>query len=70
MTIDDDVLQAARALATARGESLGAVVSGLARKGLKPSAPVAYREEFPVFEVGEGSPVFGPDDVGRALDDE
>jgi hypothetical protein len=70
LTIDDDVLQAARALATARGESLGAVVSELARRGLKPSAPVAYREEFPVFEVGEDAPVFGPDEVNRALDDE
>ncbi len=70
LSIDDDVLQAARALAAARGESVGAVVSALARKGLKPSAPIAYRADFPVFEVRESAPVFGPDEVGRALDDE
>lgn len=70
LSIDDDVLQAARALAAARGESLGTVVSALARKGLKPAAPIAYREEFPVFEVRENAPVFGPDEVGRALDEE
>ena len=70
LSIDDDVLQAARALAAARGVSVGAIVSELARKGLKPSAPVAYRDDFPVFEIGESAPVFGPDEVGRALDDE
>ena len=70
LSIDDDVLRAARALAAARGKSLGAVVSELARRGLKPSAPIAYREEFPVFEVRESAPVFGPDQVGRALDEE
>ncbi len=70
LTIDDDVLQAARALAAARGCSLGSVLSELARKGLKPSAPVTYRGDFPVFEVREDSAVFGPEEVGRALDDE
>ncbi len=70
LTIDDDVLRAARTLAAAQGESLGAVVSELARKGLKPSAPVFYRAGFPVFEVREDSAIFGPEEVGRALEDE
>lgn len=69
LTIDDDVLQAAKVLAAEGGKSLGAVLSELARKGLRPSADVAYRNEFPVFEVREDAPVFGPDDVARALDD-
>ncbi len=70
VTIDDDVLRAARALAAARGRSLGSVLSELARKGLRPSAPLTYRDDFPVFEVREDSAVFGPEEVGQALDDD
>jgi hypothetical protein len=70
LEIDDDVLAAARVLARERGESLGQVVSELARRGLEPR--VAYTEAggFPVFEVREGAAVMTPDHVRRALDDE
>lgn len=70
LTLDDDVLRAARALAAARDSSLGAAVSELARRGLKPSAATDYRGEFPVFEVREESAVFGPEEVAAARDDE
>lgn len=70
LTIDDEVLKAARALAEAKGQSLGAVVSELARRGLKPSAPIAYHSDFPVFEVREASAIFGPEEVGLALDED
>ena len=70
VTIDDDVLRAARTLAASRGVSLGAALSELARRGLKPSATHRYRGDFPVFEVREEAAVFGPDEVGTALDDE
>lgn len=70
VTIDDDVLRAARALAAARGLSLGAALSELARRGLRPSAPHGYRGDFPVFEVREESAAFGPDEVADALDEE
>ncbi len=70
LTIDEDVLAAARALARARGQSLGAAISELARRGLRPSAPVTYRSDFPVFEVREDEAVFGPEETAQALDDE
>ena len=70
LAIDDDVLCAARALAAARGWSLGAAVSELARRGLEPSAAYGYRGEFPVFEVREESALFGPEEVAEARDGE
>ncbi|MBP7776259.1 MAG: CopG family transcriptional regulator [Acidobacteria bacterium] len=41
LDIDDDVLQAAKELAQARGSTAGKVLSELARKGLAPAAPGA-----------------------------
>ena len=38
LALDDDVLEAARALARQQGSSLGAVISGLARESLRASA--------------------------------
>jgi len=71
LTIDDDVLHAARTLAAERGQSVGAVLSELARRGLKPAAPPGgCRDAFPVFEVREDAAVFGPEDVSQALDQE
>lgn len=70
LTLDEDVLKAARVLAQERNRSLGSVISELARKGLRPGLEAAYRGDFPVFEVREDSPVFGPDEVRQALEDE
>jgi hypothetical protein len=39
LSLDDDVLASARVLARQRGESLGAVISELARKGLHQPLP-------------------------------
>ena len=70
VTLDDDVFRAAKTLARERGLSLGAALSDLVRRGLRPAAPVEYRNDFPVFEVREGTPVFGPEETAAALDDE
>ena len=67
--IDDDVLSVAKQIATARGVSLGHVVSELARKGLKPDSTFRYEDDLPVFEVRENAAVFGPDEVRDALED-
>ena len=69
LDIEDDVLAAARTLARERGESIGRVISELARRGLRPE--VRYDEDrgFPVFEVRDGAALITPDDVRRALDD-
>ncbi len=70
LTIDDDILRAAKTLAGQRKASIGAVISELARKGLNREPCLRYETEgVPVFEVREGAPVFGPDEVDRALED-
>jgi hypothetical protein len=69
LQIDDDVLAAARTLARERGESIGHVLSELARRGLRPEGSYGEDRGFPVFEVREGATLITPDDVRRALDD-
>ena len=41
LTIDDDVLAAAKGLAVRKGQSLGEVISALARQALTPTSPSA-----------------------------
>ncbi|MDQ3973624.1 MAG: antitoxin [Actinomycetota bacterium] len=70
LTIDDDVLQAARALARAEGRSVGEVLSELARRGLRPASRRRPRGGFPTFSVPADAAPITPDDVARALDEE
>ena len=58
MDIADDVLQAARELAELRGETVGALISALARKGLEaPAASAATRNGVPLLpRRTEGAP--------------
>ena len=44
VTIDDDVLAAARALAARKGVSVGRVLSDLARRGIRTGAALARRQ--------------------------
>ena len=58
LTIDDDVLAAARALAEHKRRSLGAIISDLARRSLQTPAPPAKRNGIPLLAVRpEASPV-------------
>ena len=45
LALDDDVLEAARALARQQGSTLGAVISGLARESLRASARGSSEDE-------------------------
>jgi hypothetical protein len=67
LDLDDDLLAAARALARLEGRSLGRVVSDLIRKGLRPQHP--QPAGFPGFSVSPDAPLFGPEEVARALDE-
>ena len=72
MTIDDDVLAVARALAARRGVSLGSAVSDLARRGFRGIGAVdqAVDQEddgVPVFRVPPDAPPITTEDVQRAL---
>jgi hypothetical protein len=70
ISIDEDVLQAARALATAQRRSLGRVISDLARRGLAPRPErIGSEGGFPVFEVDADAPLITPEMVGAALDE-
>ena len=69
VTIDDDVLSVARALAERKGSSLGSALSELARRGFK-SAPVAEDGgDGTVFVSATDSEPFTSEDVFRSLSD-
>lgn len=66
LDIENDVLDAARALALARGVSVGSALSELVRRGIAARTPMTTRNGFPVFQVPVGTPAFGPDEVAAA----
>jgi len=69
LTIDDDVVAAARELAALEGRSVGSVISELARRGLTP-AQVGVDGSLPVIRVPAGSAPITPEMVKRALDED
>jgi hypothetical protein len=70
LNLDDDIAEAARALAEAERRSLGEVVSDLARRGLAPR-PIEPDDEhgFPVFRVDAEAPLITADMVQAGLDE-
>jgi hypothetical protein len=69
IAVDDDVLEAAKAIARQRGETIGKVVSELARNSLRPAMVLAERNGIRLL------PVRRPDalvtaDIVNALRDE
>ncbi len=69
VNLDDEVLRAVRSLARERNESLGTVISALVREALQPPDQATYEEDFPIFQVREGSPPITPEMVDSALED-
>ena len=63
LDVENDVLDAARVLAVARGVSVGAALSELARRGVAARTPLSARNGFPMFQVPVGTPGFGPEEV-------
>jgi hypothetical protein len=51
LTLDDDVLASARALAAQRGVPIGTIISDLARCGLASAQPTAIRNGIRLFPV-------------------
>ena len=70
LTLDDDVFEAARALALASGHRLGRVVSDLVRRSLLAPPAVASRNGLPVFKVKDGADIIPSDRAGALLADE
>ncbi len=69
VSIDDDVLNAARSLATQQRTPLGRVISDLMRKGLQPVARIRRSGVFPVFEVPDGARPITLETVKQAEED-
>ena len=69
LAIDDDVLLAARAIAQQRNQTLGQVVSELARNSLHPPADAIERNGVPLLPVRRPNTVVTLDIV-NALRDE
>jgi len=69
LSIDPEVLSAAKAIASARSISLGEVISELARRGLEARSKIGSRQGFPVFEVAANTPPLTPEQVRRDEDD-
>ena len=68
LSIDDDVLAVARALADRNGSSLGSALSELARRGFKGTA-IASDEDAVVFRIPADAEPFTSADVYRSLSD-
>jgi len=70
--LEQDVYEAAKALAEASGESLGTALSKLARRGLErpPSLATKKRGGFPVVQIPRSSPPVTAEAVRRALEED
>jgi hypothetical protein len=71
LSLDDDVLAAARELAEYQGSSIGAVISDLSRRGLEAArAGVQRTGRVPTFAPRPGAKAITMESVRQALDDE
>ena len=71
LTIDDDLLAAAKSMARDRSVSVGRVLSDLARRGLSATREIEVRPDtgFPVFRVSPNARPITLEDVRRAEED-
>lgn len=71
LSLDDDILAAARELANQRGASVGAVISELSRRGLEAERVSSHRVgRVPTFPARPGAKPITMASVRRALYDE
>ena len=72
INLDDDVYEAAKALAESERQPIGRVVSRLVRRGLAPARRTHARKRsgFPVIALPRESPPVTPESVRRALDED
>lgn len=68
LDIDDAVLDAARSIAAAERRSIGAVISELARRSLRP-ARASVPGAFPTFSVSPDAVPLTREAVERAFED-
>lgn len=70
LTIDDDVLAAAKALAARQHKSVGEVISALSRQSLRPSGKRGmHRNGVPLLPVRAGTAPVTPELVNQLRDE-
>ncbi len=70
LVIDDDVLAAAKGLATRQQKSVGEVISSLARQALQPTiSHRRVRNGVPLLPVRPGAPPVTPELVNQLRDE-
>jgi hypothetical protein len=69
LSIDPEVLNAAKRIAAARSTSIGEVISELARRGLEGRVQVGSRHGFPTFDVSKGATPLTLEQVRQDEDD-
>jgi len=69
LSIDADVLEAARAIAEARGTSIGTVISELARRALAPDTARQNRNGFPLIPMRPGAAPVTPELIRELLEE-
>jgi len=69
IAIDDDVLTAAKAIARQRSQTVGKVVSELARSALRPPAASGERNGVPLLPVRKPGAIVTPEIVNRLRDE-
>jgi hypothetical protein len=70
ITLDDDVAEAAKALARSTGKTLGKVISDLARQSLRPRRSHPRRSRVPSFEVSDDDEIIPGDRTAKLLAEE
>lgn len=69
LTLDDDVLASARALAAQRGVPIGTIISDLARRSLASAPSAATRNGIRLFPVRPGAGPVTPELVKALAED-
>lgn len=65
--LEEDVLLAAKEIARQRGNTVGQVLSDLARQALTRQSPVSKKDGLPLFPVQPDAGVVTPELVNRLL---
>ena len=69
LSLDPEIMNAARQIAASRSISIGEVISELARRGLEARSKSATRDGFPVFQVPNGSRPLTLEDIRQDEDE-
>lgn len=69
LSLDPDILEAAKAIAEARGETVGQAISRLVRERLAAGYSADMRNGVPLLPVKPGAPMVTPELVRELLDD-